>query len=394
VEARSRPSCDSLRRWVGAVLAVTACGRIGFGSPADELADAGSADGSQADGWPAPDATPPAADGAPLDASPLPNAVFVTSAWYAPASLGGLAGADGICQDLAQAAGLPGTFVAWLSTSTVDARDRLAGARGWARRDGKPVADTLADLTAGRILHPPRVDERGAEVGTGAEYTVTATMAEGTLDGSGTCADFTAANGTVGYGMPYGGTAAWTAHALTTCGTPTRIYCFGIDRVAPLARVPAAGRRAFVTGAAFAPTGGVAAADALCAGEAATAGLAGSFRALVATGSASALSRFAIVPTRPWVRPDGIPLTPDYVTLASAPNVTATGDYIGGVNVWSGAADAGSTGSAATTCDDWMAGGAASSGTFGSAFVASPAFFGSTTGGCDATWRRLYCLEE
>jgi len=72
------------------------------------------------------------------------NFVFATSTSY-PADFGGLAGADAICNQHAGDAGLPGTYVAWLSTTTVDARDRLAGARGFVRPDGLPFADTVDD---------------------------------------------------------------------------------------------------------------------------------------------------------------------------------------------------------------------------------------------------------
>ena len=53
------------------------------------------------------------------------NIVFATSTLQ-DGNLGGLAGADAICNTRASAAGLPGAYVAWLSSTTVDARDRLA----------------------------------------------------------------------------------------------------------------------------------------------------------------------------------------------------------------------------------------------------------------------------
>ena len=51
---------------------------------------------------------------------------FVTSANPKGGNLGGLAGADAVCQSLAQAAGAGGkTRHAYLSTSTVDAKSRI-----------------------------------------------------------------------------------------------------------------------------------------------------------------------------------------------------------------------------------------------------------------------------
>src|SRR5690606_22090089 len=52
------------------------------------------------------------------------NRVFVTSATYT-GNLGGLAGADAKCQELADAANLGGTYRAWLSVSGTPANSRL-----------------------------------------------------------------------------------------------------------------------------------------------------------------------------------------------------------------------------------------------------------------------------
>ena len=72
---------------------------------------------------------------------------FVTSANPGKGGdLGGLAGADAHCQSLAQAVGAGGkTWHAYLSTSTVDARDRI-GNGPWYNAAGVKVADNVADL--------------------------------------------------------------------------------------------------------------------------------------------------------------------------------------------------------------------------------------------------------
>ncbi|MDD5606391.1 MAG: hypothetical protein PHN37_00800 [Candidatus Pacebacteria bacterium] len=57
-------------------------------------------------------------------ADAFPKRVFVTSNNYR-GNLGGLSGADNICNQLANTAGLGGTWRAWVSTSTVDAKDRI-----------------------------------------------------------------------------------------------------------------------------------------------------------------------------------------------------------------------------------------------------------------------------
>ena len=72
---------------------------------------------------------------------------FITSAGSGDgANLGGLEGADAICQRLAEAAGSSGqTWRAYLSTSTVDARDRI-GSGPWHNAEGTLIAASLADL--------------------------------------------------------------------------------------------------------------------------------------------------------------------------------------------------------------------------------------------------------
>jgi hypothetical protein len=93
--------------------------------------------------------------------SPPPNIVFVTSTRHSP-KFGGLAGADAICAARATAGGLAGTYKAWLSTSTVNAKDRLVPASGWARPDGKPVLNQIKDIESNKVFYPPSLDESGS----------------------------------------------------------------------------------------------------------------------------------------------------------------------------------------------------------------------------------------
>jgi hypothetical protein len=85
-------------------------------------------------------------------APPMPMSFFITSAGSGKgADLGGLAGADQICQKLATATGSTKTFHAYLSTSAedgkpaVNARDRI-GAGPWYNAKGARVAKDVADL--------------------------------------------------------------------------------------------------------------------------------------------------------------------------------------------------------------------------------------------------------
>jgi len=79
--------------------------------------------------------------------APQPMGFFVTSAGLGKgADLGGLAGADQHCQKLAAAAGAGSrTWHAYLSTSAVNARDRI-GNGPWYNAKGARIAQNLGDL--------------------------------------------------------------------------------------------------------------------------------------------------------------------------------------------------------------------------------------------------------
>jgi hypothetical protein len=80
---------------------------------------------------------------------PANKIVFVTSMVF-DGNLGGLAGAGAKCNAAAAAPtpSLPGTYTAWLSSSTVPARDRVTQATvPYVRTDGIKVANDYADLT-------------------------------------------------------------------------------------------------------------------------------------------------------------------------------------------------------------------------------------------------------
>jgi hypothetical protein len=148
-------------------------------------------------------ANPP--DGEPQN----PNYAFVTSA---PAPIGQLSldAGDAICNAAAAALPSAGVFRAWLSTSTIDARDRLQGARGWVRADGTPFADTVDDIAHGRIFNPLSIDEHGVTTSQVA-VVITGTSADGRLDANMNCGDWTgdpSASATAG--TTDGTTGVWT----------------------------------------------------------------------------------------------------------------------------------------------------------------------------------------
>jgi hypothetical protein len=336
---------------------------------------------------------------------PAPNIVFVSSLTY-NGNLGGLAGADQKCQSLATAAGLPqNTYRAWLSTSTVNAIDRLGSARGWVRVDGKPFADTKADITSGKIYHPIRVDETGVFVNDISSLLVwTGTNSIGTVSGR-TCSDWTTNNNAVGgdLGSCDGVGATFTLSNWVQCNNTRRLYCFGVDKNIPVTVIPVAGRMAFVTSATWTPeAGGLTAADALCQGEATSASLPGTFKALLATSTNSSQSRFQpIAPgSLPWVRPDGVAIAPTAAELFTltflntAINQPADGlSYYGYDGVWGGAWNLHTAGTSGSTCDNWTS-------TTGfevlvgyAGFTYDSKVFATNYGTCNGSYH-LYCLQE
>jgi hypothetical protein len=168
-------------------------------------------------GEPAPEAEPAPAQGAET------KRVFVSSTLQ-NGNLGGLSGADQRCNQLAQAAGLPGTFMAWLSTDTVDAKARMTGAGPWSLVGETEVAVTRAQLETPPISRPIRKDERGNVV---SGLVWTGTNADGRfLDDD--CGDWTAQTGFdhAATGDSIVAQSYWTAATPRGCQNALRIYCF------------------------------------------------------------------------------------------------------------------------------------------------------------------------
>ena len=329
-----------------------------------------------------------------------PNVAFVTSTTHT-GNLGGLTGADAICRTRAAAAGLAGTYRAWLSTSTTNAISRLGSARGWVRTDGQPVVDSLADLTSGKMIYPLRVDENGDDVGHGLVFT--GTKADGTLGTLGSCANWTSTASDGGVGVTGGLHALFSSFGGLGCTGMARIYCFGVDRTAVVDIAPPASyRRAFTTKASFTPGGGLAAADALCTQEAAEAGLPGTYRALLATTTATAASRVQTAGA-PWVRLDGAFLwtqsafTFSYPYWFAAPNLSADKTtWFGNTAVWSGARTLTTQGTVATTCNNWTSSSANATGAGGRAGMTQLTELANmgTPFACDAVYAKLLCLQQ
>ena len=169
------------------------------------------------------------------------------------------------------------------------------------------------------------------------------------------------------------------------CNTPIRLYCAGVSRTNPAISAPAnAGRFAFVAATTFTIGIGLDAADAHCAIDATGAGLPGTYKALLATSGASAISRFD-TSGAPWIRPDHVLVAAHAADLATdtflAPiDLSATGAAMVNYATWGGATSIGAVGSDDTTCVGWTASDANSHAATGfTGFITrpdfSPAFF-------------------
>ena len=168
--------------------------------------------------------------------------------------LGGLEGADAHCAALAEAAGVGGkTWAAYLSTSTVDARDRI-GAGPWDNAGGVVIAESVEALhgDGNNLTKETALDETGAVVnGRGDEPNrhdiLTGSLPDGTAAPE-TCEDWTSSGpdtaGIVGHHDRMGlddsePARSWNSshasrggcglEALRGTGGDGLFYCFAID---------------------------------------------------------------------------------------------------------------------------------------------------------------------
>jgi hypothetical protein len=326
-----------------------------------------------------------------------PNVVFVTSKKYVPKALGGLEGADTQCNELAAAAGLDGHFVAWLSTSTVDAKDRLGTASAWRNTQNNPFADQPSELfDEEQVYQPIRFDENGDPV-TGLVATGTAPSGVAAAEN---CNDWASDSDSVALvtGEPTAGSTLWTAaYDGGSCADQYHLYCFQVDHAGADYPTPSQGRTVFVSSQPFVlGAQGIAAADQLCATDAATAGLGGGpYVALLGAGNSSALDRLT-QPTRAWVRPDGMVIANGNSAFQFGPlnsPITQLADetYVGGQAIF-GAPKVGDK--AELNCENWTNPNASVSAVIhGRTGHTDARWYGAVTAACSEP-ARVLCAEK
>ncbi|MCA9533937.1 MAG: hypothetical protein KC593_09665 [Myxococcales bacterium] len=386
----------ALTSWLSCALALPACGGTHAGVDGGASDAAMDAYAPPADGG-APDMSADAAasdlslDGAAQDLAlhdasldldvvdaeqdggvePPHNYVFVTGARFAPTTIASAQNADALC-NAAAAAGDPRlagrTYIAWVSDSTTDARDRLGDASGWQRLDGLPFVlsrDTLLGSSA-HLYYPPRLDENGVDVvltdtamdtQAQATYFATGTGPSGTVGNN--CNDWTSGVSSYTGGLADATGSSWSSTLGGACSIEARLLCLGVDFATPIRapRPPTGSERAVFAASGVGLTGptGVAALDALCQSQASTAGFTGTYRALVAVPGASALSRFT-AEGGPWLRTDGAVAVSDPSTFLTngVPDTALATFRADGTPVFTSVATGAATlltpGSDATTC--------------------------------------------
>jgi hypothetical protein len=348
---------------------LAACGRLDFDPSDDGVTDRVDFDGGVVDG-----SVPPDADLAGF------NRAFVTAATFT-ADLGGAASADARCTDAAAAAGLSGTFVALLGDATRTPIDSLGGSRGWIDLDGAPLVDQPADWLTGAMYGPLLTTDTGAPV-----------PGHTWIGGVSDCADWSTTDGaTMGTVIEPGSVVSASSTSIS-CSSVAALACVEIGKVAPLLLVPEPGRNAFVVSRSV-PGTGRAGADAICAEEAALAGLPGTYLALLDVAGAAGFDRFDLGGA-PWRNMAGQRLTDTAAELAArAPgsrlraflNRHADGSPTVALWTWSGDG---------ATCADWTDMTSASLGTLGRAgSIYADTRWRWLTLGCDGGVG-ITCLQE
>lgn len=173
----------------------------------------------------------------PGAALPVPAAtgkkVFLTSttgtgdlgSWAEAGGNVGLAAADAICNVRAASAGFTGSFKAWISDSTTDAKDRLTSDGPWVKLDGVMIAKNKADLIDGTIFTGINMTEN--YVYTAYQRAWTSTDESG-IKVTDTCNDWT--DGTSGSAAMQGVASQtgdlWSNWNSYSCNGNYHLYCF------------------------------------------------------------------------------------------------------------------------------------------------------------------------
>jgi hypothetical protein len=262
--------------------------------------------------------------------SPETMTVFITSSTYTGA-LGGVSQANSYCQTLAGAAGLEGTYKAWLSDALCSPSDETCFTHStvpYVRTDGTAIADDWTDLTTCDEVYPyaclqvpicltesaEPVSEGSCEPGNDQAMRVwTNTEPDGTrLGDSYDCGQWHEESGNGNVGKASFVDSGWTHHSDTVCSSGQHLYCFEQPE-------PPETKTVFVTSACYdgAHVYGLDGADDICqthADDPSSLVPAGTYKAWLSTDTESAADRLTHA-TVPYVRVDGVVVAENWTDL-------------------------------------------------------------------------------
>lgn len=338
----------------------------------------------------------------------LGNLMFVSSmahsGMFGTTVATAMTGSSTFCQDRATAAGLPGTYIAWLGFGGAPMTTRIpAGDSVWVRPDGRPVATSRSQLFSGALTHAVTLTESG--MANTNSIVLTGTNADGTTPASFNCSDWTLTSGMARTGTTGHAGSLWTDQTNTSCaGGSTRVYCVqtggtGFATLAP----PSVPDPVYIWTSSVQVAGDytIGTMDRACDDEASMAGLpsGGTYVALIGTTGTTAFSRATLLGT--LVRPDGWPIgvhgTTVSVLLNNAPNTTTWSvDYRGNPMAsalsWTGmSANAGMV--SASSCAGWTVSAAGDGGAGSGTSINASTWAGSTLVAC-SMMRNFYCIQS
>ena len=172
-------------------------------------------------------------DGCSADCTIEVYRVFLSSTNHFGA-LGGLAGADARCQELADGANLPGSYRAWLSTTAYNPSNRFGIPPGFSGRfallNGTLIAEDWDDLRDGDISAPININQIGVLVADD-QYVWTNVSSQGsTMSNSDHCSSWSTNSGSQygRVGRSSYKSLSWTSANSLPCGSSARLYCFQV----------------------------------------------------------------------------------------------------------------------------------------------------------------------
>ena len=168
--------------------------------------------------------------------------VFLTNDTFSP-NLGGIVGANGVCNLAAGRAGLDGRYVAWLSSSSKDAKGKINDGK-YVRIDGVKIADSKSDLLDGTLDAAIEITEYGTGLEGDAQVpnVYTGTASDGSVivgsNGYSTCGDWNSESSEdyAGVGILSETSGDWTNSFEGDCDyfsnvENAHLYCFEVSDI-------------------------------------------------------------------------------------------------------------------------------------------------------------------